>query len=47
MKTYYVTTSANTRGRRVIAANARAAKTAYKNLTGNTAGFVRSPNNAP
>jgi hypothetical protein len=40
-KIYYVTTTANTRGRHVAAKNARSAKTIYKNLTGNTAGQAR------
>ncbi len=41
MKTYYVASTANTRGRRVVARNARAAKTTYKNITGITAGTAR------
>jgi hypothetical protein len=40
-KIYYVATTSNTRGRHVVAKNARSAKTIYKNLTGNTAGFAR------
>jgi hypothetical protein len=40
-KTFRVTTTAGTRGRNVIAPDARSAKTIYENLTGNKAGCTR------